>query len=326
MKRRNFLKVLASAPAWPLAASAQPRTIPSIGFLSSGSPRAFGRLIAAFRQGLGEQGYAEGRNVWIDYRWAEGHYNELGELAADLIRNKVTLIAATGGVVSAQAAVKATARIPIVFVVGFDPVQLGLVARINRPGGNATGASVFTTELAAKRLELLSRLAPGIRNIGILVNPESATTELETKDTIAAAEKVGRPLMVLKASTDSEINEAFDSASRQHVSALLVSADPLFTTRGAQLVALAARHAIPTMYSFREFVEAGGLISYGSELTWAYHQIGVYAGRILKGDKPADLPVVMPTKFDLVINLKTVKALGLDVSPQLLALVDGVVE
>jgi putative ABC transport system substrate-binding protein len=300
--------------------------MPSIGFLSSGSPRTFGKFIAAFHEGLGEQGYVEGHNVWIDYHWAEGHYSDLDALATDLVRNQVTLIAATGGVVSAKAAKRATTAIPIVFVVGFDPVQLGLVASINKPGGNATGASVYTTELAAKRLSILSELVPGIRTIGILVNPGSATTERETKDTIAAAQRLGRPIAVFKATTESEIDAALASAAQQQVGALLVSADPLFTIRRVQLVALAARHALPTVYPWREFVEAGGLMSYGTELTWAYRQIGLYSGRILKGTKPSDLPVMLPTRYDLIINLKTAKALALNVPPKLLALADEVIE
>jgi ABC-type uncharacterized transport system substrate-binding protein len=326
MFRRRVLTLLGGAAVWPLAARAQQPALPTVGFLSSGSPRAFSKFIAAFRQGLGEHGYVEGRNVWIDYRWAEGHYNELSALASELVQKQVSVIAASGGVVSAQAAVKASKTTPVVFVVGFDPVQLGLVKSINQPGGNATGASVFTTELSAKRLEMLYELAPVIRNVGILANPGSVTTELEIKDTINAARHTGHELLVFKASNESEIDAAFASAAEQHVSGLLVSADPLFTTRRAQLVALATRHVMPAVYPWREYVEAGGLMSYGTELTWAYRQIGVYAGRILKGADPRELPVVLPTKFELVINLKTAKILGLNISPKLLALADEAFE
>jgi putative ABC transport system substrate-binding protein len=324
--RRGVLTLLAGAAAWPVAARAQQRALPVVGFLSSGSPRAFAKFIEAFREGLGEQGFVESQNVWIDYRWAEGHYNELGVLASELVRKQVNVIAATGGVVSAQAALKTTKTTPIVFVIGFDPVQLGLVKSINRPGGNATGASVFTTELSGKRLEMLYALAPVIKKVGILANPGSATTELEIKDTINAARRTGHEISVFRASNESEIDAAFASAAAQEVSGLLVSADPLFTTRRVQLVSLAARHGMPAVYPWREYVEAGGLLSYGTELTWAYRQIGVYAGRILKGAKPHDLPVVLPTKFELVINLKTAKALSLNISPKLLAIADVAIE
>jgi putative ABC transport system substrate-binding protein len=318
MTRRNFLSVVAGASAWPLVSYAQQPAMPMIGFLSSGSPRTFARFIAAFREGLRSQGYIEGRNVWIDYRWAEGHYDELPALAAELVRRRVTLIAATGGVLSAQAAKNATRTIPVVFVVGFDPVQLGLVASLSNPGGNVTGVTVFSTELATKRLELLHDLMPGVVTIAILVNPTSIATDSETKDTIAAAQHMGFELLVLEATTDSDLEAAFALAVRKRTNALLVSADPFFTIRRAELVALAARHALPTMYPWREYVEAGGLVSYGTELTWAYHQIGVYAGRIVKGAKPTELPVQLPTNFDLTINLKTAKALGLTVSPLVL--------
>ena len=327
IKRREFISLLGgAAAAWPLAARAQQPAVPVIGFLSSGSPRAFATLVAAFRQGLSEQGYVEGRNVFIADRWAEGHYDELDGLANNLVRRRVRLIAATGGVVSAKAAMKATATIPILFVIGTDPVQLGLVASLSRPGGNATGASVFSTELAPKRLELLHALGPGIRRTAILVNPGSVTTDIETRDAIAAAQLLGHPLVVLKASTESEIDPAFGLATQQQVSALLVSADPFFNTRRDHVVALAARHAIPVMYPWRDYVVAGGLMSYGTELTWGYHLIGQYAGRILKGEKPSDLPVQLPTRFNLVINLKTAQALGLDIPLNLLTLTDEVIE
>ncbi len=325
MNRRDILALFGSI-AWPLTARAQQPSLPAIGFLSSGSPRTFERFTNAFLQGLGDQKYAEGRDFWVDYRWAEGHYNDLGALASRLVHDGARLIAASGGVVSAQAAVKATSKIPIVFVVGFDPVQLGLVASLNRPGGNVTGASVYSTELTAKRLEFLVELAPGIRSVAMLVNPGSVTTDLEIKDTVAAARHIDRDLQVFRASNEAEINVVFAAAAEQHVGGLLVGADPLFTARRAQLVALAEQHAIPTMYPWREYVESGGLVSYGAELIWAYRQIGNYAGQILKGAQPSDLPVVLPTKFDLVINLKTAKALGLNISSSLLAVADETLE
>jgi putative tryptophan/tyrosine transport system substrate-binding protein len=324
--RRNFLTVAGGAAAWPLASYAQQPRMPVIGFLSPGSPRSFAPLTAAFRDGLQSQGYAEGRNVFIDYRWAEGHYDELPALATALVRRPVDLIAAAGGVLPAQAAKIATSTIPILFVAGFDPVQLDLVASLNNPGGNLTGVSVLTTELAAKRLELLHDLLPSAQTIALLVNPGSVATPIEAKDTVAAAQHWGIEVLMLEAATDRELEAAFASAAMKRASALLVSADPFFTTRRAELVALAARHAQPAMYPWREYVEAGGLLSYGTELTWAYHQIGVYAGRIIKGAKPAELPVHQPTDFDLVINLKTARALGLTVSPLLLIRANKTIE
>jgi putative ABC transport system substrate-binding protein len=328
MQRRDFITLFGgAAAAWPLAAKAQQGAMPVIGFLSTGSPRTrSATVVPAFRKGISEQGYVEGRNVRIEYRWAEGRYDELDVLANNLVQRQVTLIAASGGLVSAKAAMKATATIPILFVVGSDPVPLGLVASLSRPGGNATGATVFTTELAPKRLELLHALGPGIRTTAILVNPGSVTADIETSDALAAAQKLAHELLVLKASTESEIDAAFELATQQQVGAFLVSADPFFTIRRNQLVALAARHAMPVMYPWREYVEAGGLMSYGPELTWAYHLIGQYAGRILRGAKPSDLPVQLPTRFNFVVNLRTAKALGLDVAPRLLALTDEVIE
>jgi putative ABC transport system substrate-binding protein len=330
MDRRQVLGLLGAAAAWPLSAQAQPALPPSplpvIGFLSTGSPRTFGKFLAAFRQGLLDRGYEEGRNVWIDYRWAEGHYGELGTMASELVKKEVNVIAATGGVISAKAALQATSKIPVIFVVGFDPVQLGLVTSINEPGGNATGASVYSTELVGKRLELLYDLTPSVRNVAMLVNPGAPVTEFEIKTMATVAKRIGRELLILKATNEGEMNTAFETAVQQQVNGLLVSADPLFTVRRAQLVALAARHRIPAAYPWREYVEAGGLLSYGTELTWAYRQAGAYAGRILGGAEPKNLPVVLPTKFELMINLKTAKALGLEVSPKLLAIVDEAIE
>jgi putative ABC transport system substrate-binding protein len=326
MNRRYVIALCGAAALWPLTAAAQQQPLPSIGFLSSGSPRAFEKFTGAFAEGLSGQAFLEGRDVQIDYRWAEGHYDDLEKLASELVHKDVSVIAASGGLVSAQAAIKATSKIPIVFVSGFDPVWLGLVSSLNRPGGNVTGASVYSTELVAKRLELLTQLAPNVHDIAILVNPGSVTTDLEVKLAIQASQRLGRDLQVFKAVNENEIDVAFAAANQAHTGGFLVSADPLFTARRAQIVALAAQNSIPTMYPWREYVDAGGLVSYGAELTWAYRQIGDYAGQILKGAKPTDLPVVFPTKFNFIINLKTAKALSLNVPASLLAISDETIE
>ena len=327
MQRRNFITLLGGvAAAWPLIARAQQPTLPVIGFLSSGSPRTFAQFLKAFQQGLREQGFVEGNNVAIAYRWAEGHLDELDALATELTRDRVALIAATGGIRSAQAAKKATATIPIVFVLGFDPVQLRLVASINKPGGNITGTTTITTELAPKRLSLLFNLDPGIQNAAILMNPGSIGTDVEEKEVVAAARATGRQFFVLKASSGSEIDVAFASAFQQQARALVLSADPLFMTLRARIVGLAAKYKMPVMYPFREYVDDGGLMSYGPSLASAYREAGDYAGRILKGARPTELPVLQPTKFELVINLKTAKALNLTVPPTLLATADEVIE
>jgi putative ABC transport system substrate-binding protein len=312
--------------AWPVAARAQQQRLSKIGFLSSGSPRAFDKLNAAFHRGLSDEGFVEGRNVLTEYRWAAGNYGDLERLAFELVRAGVDLIAASGGIVSARAAVRATSTIPIVFIAGFDPVRVGLVVSENRPAGNITGVSVYTTALSAKRLELLVELVPEIRNIAILVNPGSVTTSLEIEDTLKASKRMDRVLQVIKASNEAEIDDGFARATQEGIGALLVSADPFFTVRRMQITALAGRLAIPTIYPWREYVEAGGLVSYGPELAWAYHQIGSYSGQILKGIRPRDLPVVVPTKFNLVLNLKAARALGLNVPPTLLALADETIE
>jgi putative tryptophan/tyrosine transport system substrate-binding protein len=326
MTRRNFLAVLSGAAAWPLTGRAQENTLPVIGFLSSGSLSALAKPVDAFRDGLREEGYVENSNVLLAYRWAEGNYEALDALATDLVRNRVHVIAATGGVVSAKAAIRATSTVPVVFVVGFDPVQLGLVASLNKPGGNATGVSIFTTELAVKRLELLQRLVPGSSIVAILVNPKSIAAEIETKETIAAAQLSGRAFLVLNASTAAEIDMAFASAVEQRVSAVLVSADPVFTTRSEQLVALAERHAMPAVYPVRRYYDAGGLMSYGPELEWAYRRIGQYAGRILKGARPSDIPVELPVDIKLLINLKAANAIGLNVPSELVAVANEIIE
>jgi putative ABC transport system substrate-binding protein len=271
-----------------------------------------------------ELGYVERRNLFVTYAWAEGAYDRLDGLANDLVRRQVKLIMASGGLVSAKAAMKATATIPVVFVVGFDPVEAGLVAHLNRPGGNATGASVFTTELLPKRLEMLYELK--MQTVGVLLNQGSVTAGLDVKGAMDAAQRKGYQLRFFQASTASEIEAAFVAITQQKVSALLITADPFFTSRRDQIVALAARQALPVMYPWREYVVAGGLMSYGAELTWGYHLAGQYAARILNGENPGDLPVQQPTKFTLVINLRTARALGLAVPPTLLALADEVIE
>ena len=326
MIRRNFLTLLGGLALWPLTTRAKQASLPVVGFLNSGSPAAFENLVAAYRQGLSDEGFVEGSSVRIDYRWAEGHYGDLDALAAEFVRDRVALIAATGGVVSAKAALKATATIPIAFVVGFDPVALGLVASLNKPGGNATGVSIFTTELATKRVQLLYELAPSLHMVAILVNPKSVATEIEVQETKAATERTGRQLIVLSANNESEIDAAFSLAAERQAGGLVVSADPLFTSRGAQVVALATRYAIPAVYPVREYADAGGLMSYGPDLERAYRDVGNYSGRILKGVNPSSLPVELPTTFNLVVNLKTAKAMGLDISPLLLATANEVIE
>jgi putative ABC transport system substrate-binding protein len=315
MKRRDFLAVLGGIAVAPLGVQAQPMAAPVIGFLSSGSQDAFAPFVAAFRRGVEAQGFKYGQDVLIEYRWANGVYENLTALAADLARRQVALIAATGGVVSARAAMQATKMIPVVFVVGFDPEKLGLVSSLARPIGNATGVSIFTTELGSKRLEVLRDLLPQLARIGILINPGSVTTDLEVEMTGDAAQKLGLQFHRFEAGNAGEIDAAFSRAVHESMHALLVSADPFFTSRRKEIIALAARHSLPTMYPFRAYVEDGGLASYGAEVTWAYEQAGLYAGRILKGMKPTELPIVQPTTFNLTINLQTLHALGITLRP-----------
>ena len=327
MHRRRFIPLLASAITLScIAVRAQQKAVPVIGFLCSASPGPFAPFVAAFHQGLSDTGYVQGQNLTIEYRWAEGHYNRLPTLATDLVDRKVDVIAATGGPLPALAAKNATSTIPIVFSSGVDPVERGLVASLARPGGNLTGFTIISMELMPKRLELLSELVPQAAVFALLVNPNNAGTEPMTQEVQAAARAKGMQLHVLKAATESEIDTAFANLVQLHAGALIVSADPFFNNRREQLVALAALHTVPAIYELREFSAAGGLISYAPSLTAAYRQVGTYVGKILKGAKPADLPVQQPTTFELIVNLKTAKALGLTVPPSILARVDEVIE
>ena len=327
IRRRKFLATLGgAAAAWPLAVRAQQPAMPVIGYLNNGSPEADASRLTGLRRGLNQSGYVEGRNLVIEYRWAGNQADRLPALAADLVQLRVAVIV-TPGLVATLAAKAATTSIPIVFLVGNDPVQLGLVASLNRPGGNLTGYNVLLGELGSKGLALLHELVPGIATIGFLGNPNNpAVFELMTRDVLAAAPVIGVKVRTLKAATDREIDVAFVSVAQERTGALLVGNDLFFNSRIEQLVALAARHAIPTMYPVREFVVAGGLISYGGSLTENYRQVGLHTGRILKGEKPADLPVQQETKLELTINRKTANALGLQIPDKLLALADEVIE
>jgi putative ABC transport system substrate-binding protein len=326
IERRKFLATLGgAAAAWPIAVRAQQPTMPVIGYLNNGSPESDVPRLTGLRRGLNQTGYIEGRNLVIEYRWTGNQADRLPALATDLVQLRVAVIVSPG-LVATLAAKAATTSIPIVFGVGADPVQLGLVASLNRPGGNLTGFSNVSNELGAKGLALLHELVPGTATIGFLENPNNPTFELTTRDVLAAAPVMGLTVQTLKASTDREIDAAFVSLVQSRIGALLVGTDALFNSRIERLIELAAHHAIPTMYTFREFVVAGGLMSYGTSLADMYRQVGSYAGRILKGAKPTDLPVIQTTKHELIINLKTAKALGLQIQDKLLALADEVIE
>jgi putative ABC transport system substrate-binding protein len=326
MRRRAFIAGLGGAAAWPLVARAQQAAMPTIGFLNPGLPEPSSFLVTGFREGLKKASYVEGQNVTIEYRWAKGRYDQLQALAADLVRRQVAVIAATGGSISAQAAKTATATIPIVFNVGEDPIKLGLIANFNRPGGNTTGVYTLSPALEVKRLGLLRELVPQAAIIAVLLNPTNPDADLQQREIKAAAVAIGQDLRIFNASNESEIEIAFAGLIQQQADALLIGNDAFLTNRREQIVSLAARHAVPTIYSFRSFAESGGLISYSTNLVEVYQQVGLYVGRVLKGEKPADLPVVQPTKFELVINLKTAKALGVKISDNLLSLADEVIE
>ena len=329
MRRREFITLLCGtgAAAWPLAGNAQQSAKPVIGFLSISSPGPHAPFVSAFNQGLKGVGFIEGQNLAIEYRWAEGDFDRLFALAADLARRKVDVIAAVSGDVSIRAATSASATIPVVFISGSDPVQSGLVASLARPGGNITGFSMISNDLMSKRFELLSELVPNISVIALLVNPKyHSATEGTIPLVQRAASAKGMQLRILKASKEDDFEPAFASLVQLKVDALVVGTDPFFTSRREQIVSLASRYAVPAIYEWQEFAAAGGLISYGTSLTALYREVGIYVGKVLKGTKPADLPIQQPTNFELVINLKTAKALGLTIPHNLLVLADEVIE
>jgi putative tryptophan/tyrosine transport system substrate-binding protein len=327
VKRREFITLLGGAAAWPLAAGAQQPAMPVVGLVTGGSPEAAVRMGGGFRRGLNEGGYVEGQNVTVEYQWLDGQYDRLPSLMADLVRRRVAVIATPGSNPAALAAKAATTTIPIVFGVGADPIELGLVASLARPGGNATGINFFVADIAAKRLGLLHDLVPKAVRIAVLINPANASTaEATLRDMPEAARAIGLQIVVLNASTGREIEAAFATLVRDRADALFVGADAFFNSRRVQLANMAARHAIPTAFAVREYVDAGGLMSYGTSLADMYRHVGAYSGRILKGARPADLPVLQSTKFELVINLQTARMLGLTVPDKLLVLADEVIE
>jgi putative tryptophan/tyrosine transport system substrate-binding protein len=326
VRRREFITLLGGAAAWPLVARAQQSPMPVVGFLHPSSAEAYASLMFAFRKGLGEVGYVEGRNLIIEYRWADDHNDRLPALAAELVGQRVSVIATANATAAALAAKAATSTIPIVFTIGADPVQFGLVASLNRPGGNVTGVSFLSNLLVAKQLGLLHEFVPAGSEFGLLVNPSNPNAESDTRQAKSAADSLGRKIHVVYASTERDLGTAFAALIERRVAALVVVPDALFVGQREQLATLAARHAISTIYSNRVYADAGGLMSYGASQLDAYRQAGIYVGRILSGEKPADLPVIQPTKFELVINLKTARALNLQVPDKLLALADEVIE
>jgi putative tryptophan/tyrosine transport system substrate-binding protein len=326
LRRREFITWLSGgAMVWPLAARAQ-QPMPVVGFLNGASPAELGSRVAAFRDGLAELGYVEGRGVAIEYRWGAGQYERLPELAVDLVRHGVAVIAATGGVPSVRAAIAATSAIPIVFTMGGDPVAFGLVASLNHPGGNITGITLISGEIVSKRIALLRDLLPGARMLGVLVNSTTPASEAEGAGAERAARALGWDVKALRVDAGRDVEAAFQLLARERVDALLVTTDPFFESQRDRIVALAARHAVPTIYALREYAVAGGLMSYGASINDVYRQAGLYAGRVLKGEKAADLPVMQASKFELFINLKTAKTLGIPVPPTLLAIADEVIE
>jgi putative tryptophan/tyrosine transport system substrate-binding protein len=327
MRRREFITLLGGAAAWPSAARAQQPAMPVIGFLSSRSPGESAGVVAGFRQGLTEAGFVEGQNVMVAFRWAEGHYDRLPALAAELVGLRVAILFTAGGPPAAFAAKAATQTIPIVFSAAIDPERIGLVTSLNRPGGNVTGMSLFPSELAAKSVQLLKRLLPSAKLIGYLINPSSTpTASVYISEASAAANALGISIRILNASTEQELDELFASLPKSGISGLAIPAEPFFDSQRDRIVTLAARYSIPAIYGLREYAVAGGLMSYGTSLPDTYRRAATYAGRVLKGEKPADLPVMQPTKYDLVLNMKTAKSLGLNITEQLLALADEVIE
>jgi putative ABC transport system substrate-binding protein len=326
LRRREFITLLGGAAVWPLTARAQALAIPVIGFMSTRSPEESEYLLEAFRQGLKEGGFVEGQNVAIEFRWARGQYDRLPALAAELVSRGVTVLDAIAGEPAPLAAMRATSTIPIVFMIGGDPVETGLVKSFNRPGGNMTGVTILTNKMGPKRLGLLHELVPGAGLIGVLMNPNFTTAARELQDVEEAARTIGQRLVISNASHDEELDAAFVSLVQEQVGALLVGGDPYFNMRRDRIIAFAAKQRLPAIYQFRELAVAGGLLSYGVNLTDMYRQCGVYTAKVLKGARPADLPVLQPTKFELVINLKTAKGLGIKISDNLLSLADEVVE
>jgi putative ABC transport system substrate-binding protein len=331
MRRREFIPLLGSAAVvptilWPFGAIAQRPAIPVIGFLNSGSPELFTARVASFQRGLNEAGFVEGRNVVLEYRWAQSQYDRLPALASDLVQRQVAVIAATGGIPSALAAKAATSTIPVVFVAGSDPVKFGVITSLSRPDSNVTGLTVFTSELVPKRLELLHEVVKKVGNVALLVNPTNAVSESVQRDVQEAARSLGLKLSVVHAIGEPDLDKIFATLNQLQVGALVIGTDAFFDGQSERLAALAVHHAMPTIYQTREFAAAGGLMSYGASLTDAYRKAGVYVGRILKGEKPADLPVMQSTKIELIINLKTATALALDIPPALLATADELIE